>query len=63
LPPGATEAQCLRASRRLSNDGSRDLFAHMVRVWQYAAYAQRLPREDEFEDLLSQLQRDHGWAA
>lgn len=63
LPPGATEAECLRASRRLADGGSRELFARMVRVWQYAAYAQRLPGDEEFEELLGRLQRDYGWAA
>jgi hypothetical protein len=63
LPPGATEAQCLRASRRLADGNSRELFARMVRVWQYAAYAQRLPDETEFGNLLDQLQRDYRWAA
>lgn len=63
LPPGATEAECLRASRRLRDGDERSLFARMVAVWQYAAYAQRLPGEDEFESLLGQLQRRYGWAA
>lgn len=63
LPPGATEAECLRASRRMADADDRNLFARMVRVWQYAAYAQRLPAEDEFEALLGQLQQRYGWAA
>jgi hypothetical protein len=63
LPPGATEAECLRASRRMPDADDRSLFARMVRVWQYAAYAQRLPAEDEFEALLGQLQQRYGWAA
>lgn len=63
LPPGATEAECLRASRRMPDADDRSLFARMVRVWQYAAYAQRLPAEDEFETLLGQLQQRYGWAA
>jgi hypothetical protein len=63
LPPGATEAECLRASRRMTDADDRSLFARMVRVWQYAAYAQRLPAEDEFEALLGQLQQRYGWAA
>lgn len=63
LPPGATEAQCLRASRRMPDEGDRGLFARMVRVWQYAAYAQRLPRQDEFDTLLAELQQRYRWAA
>ena len=63
LPPGATEAECLRVSRRLPDAEERSLFARMVKVWQYAAYAQRLPDEAEFEALLGQLQQRYGWAA
>jgi hypothetical protein len=63
LPPGATEAECLRASRRLPQAEDRQLFAQVVRVWQYAAYAQRDPDEDEFEALLQQLQQRGGWLA
>lgn len=62
LPPGATEAECLRVSRRLADADERGLFARMVKTWQYAAYAQRLPGNDEFESLLGQLQRRYGWA-
>ncbi|MFT3763865.1 MAG: DUF4129 domain-containing protein [Pseudoxanthomonas sp.] len=61
LPPGATEAQCLRAARRLNDEDERELFARMVRTWQYAAYARRLPGEDEFEGLLGRLQQRYGW--
>ena len=63
LPPGATEAQCLRASRRMPQDADRLLFARMVRTWQYAAYAGQLPREDEFQTLLGDLHRQYGWPA
>lgn len=63
LPPGATEAECLRASRRLEANEDRQLFARIVRVWQYAAYAQRDPEEAEFEALLQQLQQRGGWLA
>jgi hypothetical protein len=41
----------------------RSLFARMVRVWQYAAYAQQLPKQEEFDDLLSSLQQRYRWAA
>ncbi len=63
LPPGATEAQCLRASRRMPQEQDRTLFAHMVRTWQYAAYAGRLPSEQEFEALMGDLHRQYGWPA
>lgn len=63
LSPGATESECLRASRRMPDADDRSLFARMVKVWQYAAYAQRLPEEEEFETLLGQLQQRYGWAA
>ncbi|KAF1710926.1 DUF4129 domain-containing protein [Pseudoxanthomonas sacheonensis] len=63
LPPGATESECLRASRRMPDGEDRSLFARMVRVWQYAAYAQQLPAQEEFDDLLSSLQQRYRWAA
>jgi len=63
LPPGATEAECLRASRRLPQAEDRQLFAQVVRVWQYAAYAQRDPADHEFEALLQSLQQRGGWLA
>ena len=63
LPPGATESECLRASRRMPDGEDRSLFARMVRVWQYAAYAQQLPAQEEFDELLSSLQRRYRWAA
>ncbi|WP_313912619.1 DUF4129 domain-containing protein [Tahibacter sp.] len=52
LPPGATEAECLRRSRRLADTGYADLFARIVRCWQAAAYAQRLPSTGDVESLL-----------
>ena len=63
LVPGATESECLRASRRMPDGEDRNLFAGMVRVWQYAAYAQRLPAQKEFDDLVSTLQQRYRWAA
>nr|WP_175429333.1 DUF4129 domain-containing protein [Lysobacter enzymogenes] len=63
LVPGATEAQCLRASRKLPLAEDRDAFARAVRVWQYAAYAQTLPGGDDFDDLVALLSRRFGWAA
>lgn len=63
LPPGATEAQCLRISRRMPDPADRSLFAQIVRVWQYAAYAGRLPTDDEFDTLASTLQQQFRWRA
>ncbi|HRN62481.1 MAG TPA: DUF4129 domain-containing protein, partial [Luteimonas sp.] len=62
LVPGATEAECLRASRRMPEAGDREAFARMVRVWQYAAYARQLPDEAGFESLLGDLSQRFGWA-
>jgi hypothetical protein len=62
LPPGATESECLRASRRMPDAEDRSLFARMVRVWQYAAYAGQLPQQDEFETLVCSLQQRYRWA-
>lgn len=63
LPPGATEAQCLRLSRKLPESGDRDAFTAVVRAWQYAAYAQRLPDGDDFDALLRQASARFGWSA
>ncbi|MGE6333175.1 DUF4129 domain-containing protein [Stenotrophomonas sp. NPDC077659] len=63
LPPGATEAQCLRASRRLPEAADRDLFARIVRVWQYAAYGGHLPTREAFDDLATTLRQQFGWTA
>lgn len=62
LVPGATESECLRASRRMPDVQDRDAFSRVVRVWQYAAYAQRLPAEGDFESLLGDLSQRFGWA-
>jgi len=62
LPAGATEAQCLRAARALP-EAPRQAFAAMVRVWQYAAYAGRLPDQAGFEALLAGSARAWGWRA
>ncbi|MBO9880685.1 DUF4129 domain-containing protein [Xanthomonas sp. D-109] len=63
LPPSATEAQCLRAAQRLPDAADRGLFARMVRVWQHAAYAGRLPEDDAFDTLVDELQRQFRWQA
>lgn len=62
-PPGATEADYLRLSRRLPDTEDRDAFRGMVRIWQYAAYGQRLPGPDEFETLVQTLAQRFRWAA
>lgn len=53
LPPGATEAQCLRTARRMPEAQDRDTFVEVVRAWQYAAYAQRMPEAADFHALLA----------
>ncbi|MUV13259.1 DUF4129 domain-containing protein [Noviluteimonas gilva] len=63
LVPGATEAECLRASRAFNASEDRDAFARVVRTWQYAAYADRMPAHYEFESLLSLASTRFGWAA
>ena len=63
LVPGATEAECLRAARALREDADRNAFTQMVRAWQYAAYAGRLPATEEFEALLQRLGTRFGWPA
>ena len=61
LPPGATEAHTLRASRKLPRAQDREVFAHTVRTWQYAAYAHGLPTVQDFEALLRALVQAFGW--
>lgn len=63
LPPGATEAECLRASRRMPHAEDRDAFQRVVRVWQYAAYGHSLPESDDFETLLDLLARRFRWSS
>lgn len=63
LPPGATEAQCLRASRRMPDATDRDLFARIVRMWQYAAYGGRLPSRADFDALADKLRQQYRWLA
>lgn len=62
-PPGATEADCLRLSRRLPEAEDRDAFQRMVRVWQYAAYGHSLPGGDDFEALVGLLAQRFRWVA
>lgn len=61
LPAGATEAQCLRAARRLPEASQRELFSDTVRSWQQAAWAGQLPSEAGFEQLLQRLRQQPGW--
>lgn len=63
LPPGATEAECLRASRRMPEAEDREAFQRVVRVWQYAAYGHSLPEGGDFEALLVLLARRFRWSA
>lgn len=63
LPPGATEAQVLRASRRMPDARDRELFGAIVRMWQYAAYGNRLPSRDAFAALADALQAQYRWPA
>ena len=63
LPPGATEAECLRASRRMPEAEDREAFQRVVRVWQYAAYGHSLPEAGDFEALLDQLARRFRWSS
>jgi hypothetical protein len=61
LPPGSTEADCLRRARRLGSEGFGALFPRIVRHWQAAAYADRLPAEADFRALIESWR--HGTAA
>ena len=60
FPPGATEADCLRRSRRLPETAMQQQFARVVRAWQAAAYAWRYPDSEEFEALLQGWQDQFG---
>lgn len=63
LPPGATEAQCLRAARALPEASQRSLFADVVRSWQQTAWAGHLPTDAGFATLLQRLRQQPGWLA
>ena len=63
MVPGATEAEYLRVARRLGDVPARSGFQRVVRAWQYAAYAHRMPGEDEFEGLVGELAPAFGWRA
>ena len=56
LPPGTTEAQCLRRARALADAEGEQGLRDIVRAWQLAAYAGRWPDDAALESLLS------GWS-
>ena len=62
LVPGATEAECVRASQQLPGEEDRTRFRALVRAWQYAASAHRLPEDAEFDGLVSGLANSFGWS-
>lgn len=62
LPPGATEAQCLRGARQLPED-DRAAFAAAVQAWQAIAYAHRVPSGEAFDALLARLDARFAWSA
>jgi hypothetical protein len=57
LPPGSTEADCLRRARKLGVQGFGGVFPRIVQRWQSAAYADRLPSEAEFDELVDLWRR------
>ncbi|HEY4126834.1 MAG TPA: DUF4129 domain-containing protein [Gammaproteobacteria bacterium] len=57
LPHGATEAQCLGEAAHLPG-ASADTLRRVVRAWQYAAYAHRLPEKAAFSELLAAWRAD-----
>jgi len=63
LPPGATEAECLRRARALPDEAARGAFAQVVRAWQGAAYGHLLPEADAFDALVAGWARDFGGRA
>jgi hypothetical protein len=62
MPPGATEAECLRRARKLP-ETDHATFAQVVRAWQAAAYAHRLPDAAGFDDLMAGWTRVFGGRA
>jgi hypothetical protein len=58
LPPGATEAECLRRARALPDAAARAAFDQVVRAWQGAAYGHRLPDPAAFDALVAGWARD-----
>jgi len=62
LPASATEAECLHLARGLTAAGQHSAFAHLVQVWQRAAYAGRWPSDADFETLGAALAQQPGWS-
>jgi len=62
LPPGTTEAQCLRRARGLDDAESEQGLREIVRAWQLAAYAGRWPDDAALEALLARWSRPFGAA-
>lgn len=60
LPPGSTEAQCLRRARALQDPAGEAGLREIVRAWQYAAYAGRWPDDAELDALLATWSRHFG---
>jgi len=60
LPPGTTEAQCLRRARGLDDAESEQGLREIVRAWQLAAYAGRWPDDAALEALLARWTRHFG---
>ena len=54
FPPGATEADCLRRSRRLDDPAARASFQAVLQAWQRAAYAHQFPDRAAFDALLAE---------
>lgn len=63
LPPGTTEAQCLRRARELQDADSEQGLRDIVRAWQLAAYAGRWPDDDALDALLARWSRHFGAAS
>jgi hypothetical protein len=57
FPPGATEADCLRRSRRLEDADARASFQAVLLAWQRAAYAHQFPDRGAFDALLAEWSR------
>ncbi|MCU0754107.1 MAG: DUF4129 domain-containing protein [Xanthomonadales bacterium] len=52
LPPGCTEAECLRALSGWPDPAEAGVLAALVRCWRNAAYGDRWPAESELSALL-----------
>jgi hypothetical protein len=57
FPPGATEADCLRRSRRLDDADARASFQAVLLAWQRAAYAHQFPDRVAFDALVAEWSR------